>query len=60
MNDLIVDGQYLNLLACYASQNEINLIFSENKQIRICVDSTLVYLKDLHDRYPTHSIPGHG
>ena len=58
-NGAMTDGQYLSLLTCHTSKNEINLIFSENKQICICVSKILIYLKDLHDRYPTLSIPNH-
>jgi hypothetical protein len=53
------DDQYLNLLTFHLSENEINLIFSGNKHICIGVGGILVYLKDLHDRYPTSSLPRH-
>jgi hypothetical protein len=51
--------QYLNLLAFHLSEKEINLIFSENKHICVKINGVLVYLKDLHDRYPTLSLPKH-
>jgi hypothetical protein len=55
----IIRDQYLSLLTIHASQNEINLIFSENKHICVRVDNLLIYLKDLHDKYSTLSIPIH-
>ncbi|MDR2781050.1 MAG: DUF2948 family protein [Holosporaceae bacterium] len=58
-NDNIKDGQYLNLLTFHSSANEINLIFSENKHICVSTNKILVYLKDLHDKYPTLAIPKH-
>jgi hypothetical protein len=51
--------QYLNLLAFHASEDEINLAFSDNKRICVKVSGLLVYLKDLHDKYPTPSLPEH-
>lgn len=50
---------YYNLLAMHANKNEINLIFSDHRHIYIKVDGILVYLKDLHDKYPTLSKPKH-
>ncbi|MDR1334046.1 MAG: DUF2948 family protein [Holosporaceae bacterium] len=55
----IKDDQYLNLLAFHLSEKEINLIFSDDKHICINVSGILIYLKDLHDKYPTLSLPGH-
>ena len=50
---------FYNLLAMHASSNEINLLFSDHKHICIEVDGILVYLKDLHEKYPTLSKPEH-
>ena len=50
---------YYNLLALHASPNEINLVFSDQKHLYIEVDEILIYLKDLHDKYPTLSKPSH-
>jgi hypothetical protein len=52
-------GQYLNLLTFHSSKNEINMVFSGNKHICINISNILVYLKDLHDMYPTTTIPTH-
>ena len=49
----IVHERYLNLLAMHAASNEINLLFSGHKNVCLKVNSLNVYLKDLHDRYPT-------
>ena len=51
--------RYLNLLAMHASEKEINLLFSENKHMYVEIDGLLVYLKDLHDKYPTSIKPEH-
>ncbi len=53
------DYAYMNLLAVYASSKEINLLFSGHKHLYIEVDDILIYLKDLHEKYPTLSIPIH-
>jgi hypothetical protein len=50
---------FLNLLAFHSSDKEINLIFSQNKRINIKISGFLIYLKDLHDKYPTLSLPKH-
>lgn len=50
---------YLNLLAMHASEHEINLIFSDHKHVCINISKILVYLKDLHDVYPTMAKPCH-
>lgn len=50
---------FYNLLAMHANGNEINLIFSDHRHIYITVDGILVYLKDLHDHFPTLSRPEH-
>jgi hypothetical protein len=51
--------QYLNLLTFHSSKNEINIIFSENKRMCVHVSGILIYLRDLHDKYPTLSRPVH-
>ncbi len=50
---------YYNLLAIHANGDEINLIFSDHRHIYIKVSELLVYLKDLHESYPTLSKPQH-
>lgn len=50
---------YYNLLTMHANQDEINLIFSEHRHMYIKVEGILVYLKDLHEHYPTLSKPQH-
>lgn len=50
---------YLNLLAVHASDSEVNLVFSDKKHMYLEVDGILVYLKDLHAKYPTNVMPGH-
>lgn len=52
---------YYNLLAMHANENshEISLLFSGHKHLYIKVDNILVYLKDLHEKYPTLSKPCH-
>ncbi|MDR0968686.1 MAG: DUF2948 family protein [Holosporaceae bacterium] len=58
-NDDVKKDRYLNLLTFHASEKEINMVFSDNKHICIKINGVLVYLKDLHDRYPTTSLPTH-
>jgi hypothetical protein len=52
-------NEYLNLLTFHASAEEICMVFSGNRHIRISVNGISVYLKDLHDKYPTTCIPIH-
>lgn len=49
----ITRERYLNLLAMHANGGEINLLFSGHKNICLAVSDLRVYLKDLHERYPT-------
>lgn len=51
--------KYLSLLTMHASPREINLLFADNKHICIEVNDILVYLKDLHEKYPTLAKPIH-
>ncbi|MDR0555612.1 MAG: DUF2948 family protein [Holosporaceae bacterium] len=51
--------RYLNLLSLHASPAEVNLIFSGSRGICLRVEQPLIYLKDLHDKYPTPSLPIH-
>ncbi|MDR0753468.1 MAG: DUF2948 family protein [Holosporaceae bacterium] len=51
--------QYLNLLTFHSSRNEINMVFSGSRHICINISNILVYLKDLHDMYPTMAMPMH-
>jgi hypothetical protein len=55
----VKEDQYLNLLTFHLSENEINMVFSKNKHVCIKINGILIYLKDLHDRYPTLSLPEH-
>jgi len=50
---------YLNLLALHASENEINMIFSDHKHICFNIDKIQIFLKDLHAKYPTAALPVH-
>jgi hypothetical protein len=58
-NDNLKKNEYLNLLTFHSSEKEIWLVFSGNRHICIGVDGILVYLKDLHDKYPTSCLPAH-
>lgn len=49
--------KFLYLLAIHARDNEINILFADNKHICIKVSDLLIYSQDLHDKYPTPSIP---
>lgn len=51
--------KYVSLLAMHSSQDEINLLFSGHKVACIKVKDICVYLKDLHDVYPTPTMPEH-
>lgn len=56
INHSFKDGKharYLNLLAMHATPHEINLLFSGHRNVCVEVDQLNVYLKDLHDKYPT-------
>jgi hypothetical protein len=52
-------AEYMNLLAMHVVNDEINLLFSDNKNVYIKTGGVCVHLKDLHDRYPSPSIPKH-
>lgn len=51
--------KYLSLLAVHVSQEEVNILFADNKHICIKINSILMYLQDLHDKYPTMVKPNH-
>lgn len=51
--------KYLNLLAMHYSDGEISMLFSGYKRVYIKTNKLSVYFKDLHDKYPTASIPQH-
>jgi hypothetical protein len=55
----IKEEKYINLLAMHASEKEINLLFSGHKTACIKIEDICVYLKDLHDKYPTPALPEH-
>ncbi|MDR1983108.1 MAG: DUF2948 family protein [Holosporaceae bacterium] len=59
VNNNIREHKYLNMLTFHSSKNEINLIFSGNKHMCINVSDTLIYLKDLHEKHPTPTLPVH-
>ncbi len=50
---------FYNLLAMHVNKDEITLIFSDHRHIYIKVDGILIYLKDLHEHYPTLTKPHH-
>ena len=50
---------YLTLLAIHASDHEVNLMFSDNKHICVSINGILIYLQDLHEKYPTLVAPKH-
>lgn len=52
---------YYNLLTMHVNDTnkQISMIFSGNKHLYIEVDNILIYLKDLHEKYPTLSKPSH-
>lgn len=50
---------FLNILAIYATGNEVNIIFSENKHIIIETEKICVYLKDIEKRWSTKTAPAH-
>ncbi len=52
-------NKYINMLAMHVSDEEINLLFSENKRISISIDGISIYLKDLHEKYKAHVTPKH-
>ncbi|MDR0678525.1 MAG: DUF2948 family protein [Holosporaceae bacterium] len=60
VNNNIREHSYLNMLTLHSSKNEINLVFSGNKHMRVNIGNILVYLKDLHEKHPTLSLPVHG
>ncbi|MBR1735045.1 MAG: DUF2948 family protein [Alphaproteobacteria bacterium] len=49
----VMHERYLNLLAIHAKKKEINILFSGHRHVCVKVKSLNIYLKDLHDRYPT-------
>ncbi len=51
--------KHINLLAMHASEKEINLLFSGHKTACIKTEDICVYLKDLHNKYPTPALPEH-
>lgn len=51
--------KYLNLLAIHYLNNEISMLFSDHKHVYIKTNNLCIYMKDLHDKYPTPSIPKH-
>jgi hypothetical protein len=55
----IKQDKYLNLLTMHVSSSEINILFSEHRSMCIKINGICVYLKDLHDRYPTSIQPKH-
>jgi hypothetical protein len=55
----IKDEKYLNLLTMHVSSDEVNILFSEHKSMCVKINGIDIYLKDLHDRYPTSTQPQH-
>ena len=63
---VICDGRFkknettfYNLLAFHVSDKEINMCFSDNHHICVKIGKINVYMKDLHDKYPTEICPVH-
>jgi hypothetical protein len=50
---------YLNLLSMHSLKSEINILFSDHKNVCVNVKSLCIYLKDLHDKYPSPVAPKH-
>lgn len=55
----ILHDRYLNLLAMHYADDEISILFSGHKNAYIKIDDVCIYLKDLHEKYPTPSMPNH-
>jgi hypothetical protein len=55
----IGDHSFLNLLSVQGNEHSIILNFSDHKTLNVDVDKIQVYIKDLHDMYPTLSCPKH-
>ncbi|MDR0677174.1 MAG: DUF2948 family protein [Holosporaceae bacterium] len=51
--------RFLNLLTFHAADQEINMIFSEKGYINLKISGLNIYLKDLHEKYPTAFCPLH-
>jgi hypothetical protein len=51
--------EYMNLLTLHSSDGEINMIFSGDRSACIKTNHLSVHLKDLHDKYPSPSLPQH-
>jgi hypothetical protein len=60
-NNFRDDGghKFLNLLAIQLKGSDVALLFSGNKHLRVRVEKPQIYLKDLHEAYPTLAIPDH-
>ena len=54
-----VPTTFYNLLTFHASEKEITICFSDNHYMCVTVDSLKIYLKDLHEKYPTTVCPSH-
>ena len=54
------DTEFLNLMAIQPDDtNQISLIFSNHKQIRLKINTLACYLKDLHEPWCTDQKPDH-
>ncbi|MDR3155706.1 MAG: DUF2948 family protein [Holosporaceae bacterium] len=56
----ITDHNFLNLLVVRGNEHSVILNFSDHNTLKIDVDRIQIYIKDLHDTYPTLSCPVHG
>ncbi|MDR1561061.1 MAG: DUF2948 family protein [Holosporaceae bacterium] len=54
-----INEKFLNLLTMHTTKNEVNLVFSDHKHVCVRIDKIQIYLKDLHDKYPTLTRPVH-
>jgi hypothetical protein len=50
-------NKHLNLLSMHAHEDEINMLFSEVGNMCIKVKGIFLYLKDLHEKYASPSLP---
>lgn len=51
---------FLNLLGIHSTNdNEIILLFSDNKQVKVEVDKILIYMQDINNPWITYTTPRH-
>ena len=53
-------GDFLSLLGMHSTnENEIILLFSGNRQVKIEVSEILLYMQDINNPWPTYTTPHH-